>query len=277
MPYKKLILICFSFLFWIWTIPALAQERPIPQIDVTAQDACIFPVGSSVLIGRITFAPIPSPPASHDYSWWWDGDLSRSGVLAAVPAAGGDFPFTIPASQTQQAGNRKFCIDIEASRRGWGANGGNCIALVFTNTPPGTTACPAGSVNSPSSTPTTAATLTGGGGTGTPVPPAATATPTPKCTTEEIQTAIGCVPTKPAEFIQAVSRLLTGMGGGIALLMMIAGASRMITSAGNPDAVKAGSEQFTSAIIGLLFIIFAVLLLKVIGVDILNIPGFTFK
>lgn len=89
-----------------------------------------------------------------------------------------------------------------------------------------------------------------------------------------IQTAIGCIPTEPTQFILAVSRLATGMGGGIALLLMIAGAFKMITSAGNPDSVKAGSEQITSAVIGLLFIIFAVLLLKVIGVDILDLPGF---
>ncbi|MFA5932632.1 MAG: hypothetical protein WCV81_00030 [Microgenomates group bacterium] len=89
-----------------------------------------------------------------------------------------------------------------------------------------------------------------------------------------IFTALGCVPVEPSKFIMAVSRLLAGAGGGVALLLMIAGAFRMITSGGNPDAVKAGSEQFTSALIGLLFIIFATLLLKVIGVDILNLPGF---
>jgi len=89
-----------------------------------------------------------------------------------------------------------------------------------------------------------------------------------------IMTAIGCVPTEPSKFILAVSRLLSGMGGGIALLLMISGTFRMITSGGNPDGVKAGSEQLTSALIGLLFIIFAVLLLKVIGVDILDLPGF---
>lgn len=89
-----------------------------------------------------------------------------------------------------------------------------------------------------------------------------------------IETAIGCVPTEPTQFILAVSKLATGMGGGIALLLMIVGAFKMMTSAGNPDAVKAGSEQITSAVIGLLFIIFAVLLLQVIGVDILALPGF---
>lgn len=87
-------------------------------------------------------------------------------------------------------------------------------------------------------------------------------------------TAIGCVPTDPIGFIKAASQLVTGAGGGIALLLMISGVFRMMTSAGNPDGVKAGSEQFTSALIGLLFIIFAVLLLRVIGVSILNIPGF---
>ncbi len=91
---------------------------------------------------------------------------------------------------------------------------------------------------------------------------------------EGIETAIGCIPTDFNKMVEAISKLAMGMGGGIALLLMISGAFRMITSAGNPDAVKAGSEQFTSAIIGLLFIIFAVLLLKVIGVDILKIPGF---
>lgn len=112
------------------------------------------------------------------------------------------------------------------------------------------------------------------------VTPRATTTPGPRGSGQTcqsgtgIETAIGCVPTNPSQFILAVSRLLTGAGGGIALLLMIAGSFRMITSGGNPDAVKAGSEQFTSALIGLLFIVFAVLLLKVIGVDILNIPGF---
>jgi hypothetical protein len=91
---------------------------------------------------------------------------------------------------------------------------------------------------------------------------------------EGIQTAIGCIPTNPSGLISAITRLLTGVGGGIALLLMIFGAFRMITSQGNPDAIKEGSEQFTSALIGLLFIVFAVLLLKIIGVDILGLPGF---
>lgn len=89
-----------------------------------------------------------------------------------------------------------------------------------------------------------------------------------------IATAIGCIPTEPKTFVEAVLRFAAGAGGGIALLLMVAGAFRMITSAGNPEAIKKGGEQFTSAIIGLLFILFSVLLLKFIGVDILGLGAY---
>lgn len=90
-----------------------------------------------------------------------------------------------------------------------------------------------------------------------------------------IMTAIGCVPTEPQKLIQGLFRVGIGLGGAAALLLMIGGAFQFITSAGNPDSIKSASETFTQAIIGLLVIIFAVLLLQVIGVDILNIPGFS--
>ncbi len=89
-----------------------------------------------------------------------------------------------------------------------------------------------------------------------------------------ILTAIGCVPTEPAALVGAILRIGTMAGGGIALLLMISGAFQMMTSAGVPDAVKKGREQFTSALIGLVFIIFSLALLQIIGVDILAIPGF---
>lgn len=89
-----------------------------------------------------------------------------------------------------------------------------------------------------------------------------------------ILTAIGCFPTNPAGLMQAGVKIGVSAGGGIALLMMVFAAFRMITSAGNPETIKKGQEQFASAVIGLLFIIFSVLLLEIIGVDILNLPGF---
>lgn len=89
-----------------------------------------------------------------------------------------------------------------------------------------------------------------------------------------IYTAIGCVPTDPVILIQNLFTIAIGAGGVIALLLMIGGAFTMISSAGNPEGVKKGSEMFTNAIIGLLIIVMSTLLLKIIGVDILMIPGF---
>lgn len=84
-------------------------------------------------------------------------------------------------------------------------------------------------------------------------------------------TAIGCVPTDPIEFIGALLRFTVGIIGGISLLIMVMAVFQMITSAGNPDNLKQGHERFTSAIIGMLVVIFSVLLLRIIGVDILGL------
>lgn len=98
------------------------------------------------------------------------------------------------------------------------------------------------------------------------------------CTTDQsnpaVNTAIGCIHTNPAEFAKDSLRFIIGIAGGLAFLMMLLGAFQMLTSAGNPETLNAGKERLTSAIIGLLFVIFAVLLLQIIGAGILNIPGF---
>lgn len=97
------------------------------------------------------------------------------------------------------------------------------------------------------------------------------------CTGPEpgLLTAIGCINTQPAKLVGDVLRFLLGIGGGIAFLLMLFGVFQMITSAGNPQTLKEGQDRFTSAVIGLLMVVFSVLLLQIIGVDILNIPGFT--
>lgn len=88
-----------------------------------------------------------------------------------------------------------------------------------------------------------------------------------------ILTAIGCIPTEPVAFVKGTLKFITLIAGAIALILMVLGALRMIWSSGNADELTAGQEQFKSALIGLLFILFSVLLLEIIGVDILGIPG----
>ncbi|MBI2596655.1 hypothetical protein HYW41_00680 [Candidatus Daviesbacteria bacterium] len=87
-------------------------------------------------------------------------------------------------------------------------------------------------------------------------------------------TAIGCIHTNPVEFAKDILKFAIGIGGGLAFLMMLLGAYQMLTSQGNPDILKAGQERLTSAVIGLLFVIFAVLFLQIIGVGILGLPDF---
>jgi len=90
-----------------------------------------------------------------------------------------------------------------------------------------------------------------------------------------IDTAIGRIDvSSPEAFVNKILTFALGIGGGIAILLIIIGGVQVLTSAGNPDKVKAGQELITSAVSGLLLIIFAVFLLKLIGKDILKIPGF---
>lgn len=91
-----------------------------------------------------------------------------------------------------------------------------------------------------------------------------------------INTALGCIKVGSGnELILSVLRLATGVGGGLALALILYGTFIVTTSAGMPDKLKAGSEIITSAIIGLLFILLSVFLVNLIGINILGIPGLT--
>src|SRR3989344_2144636 len=86
---------------------------------------------------------------------------------------------------------------------------------------------------------------------------------------------LGCVKANVNTFIQET--LLgwgVGLAGIIALLCIIYSALMMQTSSGNPERIKKAQEMLTSCIMGLMLIIFSVFILKIIGVDILRIPGF---
>jgi len=88
------------------------------------------------------------------------------------------------------------------------------------------------------------------------------------------KTAIGCIPTQIGPFAQYIFNRAIPLAGSIALLLLLFGAFTLITSAGNPEKIKLGQQIITSAITGLLFIILAVFLLKLISEDVLNLPGF---
>lgn len=88
-----------------------------------------------------------------------------------------------------------------------------------------------------------------------------------------VQTALGCIPTDPLALVKWIFPYLLGLGGLAAFSLIVFSGIRILTSAGNPEVVQGAKETITSAITGLLFIILSLFLLRLIGVDILQLPG----
>jgi hypothetical protein len=97
----------------------------------------------------------------------------------------------------------------------------------------------------------------------------------PTCETngkKGIDTAIGCIPIEDTNsFIAFILKWAIGVGGGIAFLLILVAGFQIMTSTGDPKRLQAGKELLTSAIAGLILLIFSVFILRIIGVDILGI------
>ncbi len=92
---------------------------------------------------------------------------------------------------------------------------------------------------------------------------------------KKVFTALGCINTSFDGFISDVFSLGIGIAGLTALFCIIYAAFMLQTSQGNPEQIQKAQENLTSCISGLILIIFSVLFLRIIGGDILKIPGFT--
>lgn len=90
-----------------------------------------------------------------------------------------------------------------------------------------------------------------------------------------VNTALGCLSAgSPVGLITEILNWAVVLGIGISLLMIIFAGFQITTASGDPKRVKAGQELITSAISGLLLIIFSIVLLNFIGVKLLGLPGF---
>lgn len=89
-----------------------------------------------------------------------------------------------------------------------------------------------------------------------------------------INTAFGCIDPSPGGVFNTFFRAGVGIAGGIAFILIIFGGFQIITSAGNPERLNEGKEMVSSSIAGLLMIIFSIFILRVVGVDLLGLPGF---
>lgn len=84
----------------------------------------------------------------------------------------------------------------------------------------------------------------------------------------------GQMPTKPEKFIIKMLVMILSFMGGIALILVILAGYKIVMSKGKPEAVQQGKEQLSSAIVGLIFVIFSFVVIELIFVEILKIPGF---
>ncbi|MFW6143692.1 MAG: hypothetical protein ACOC4Z_02105 [Patescibacteria group bacterium] len=89
----------------------------------------------------------------------------------------------------------------------------------------------------------------------------------------EVETGLGTIPTDPGELVSDIVEFATKLAGAAALLLLIFGGIKLIASQGDYEAIEDARKTITAAITGLLVVIFAVLLLRLIGYDILNLPG----
>jgi type IV secretion system pilin len=97
--------------------------------------------------------------------------------------------------------------------------------------------------------------------------------PFENCSETSVETALGCIPIKIEEFTPWLLNILFGIAGGIAFLLMVYGFILIATSSGDEKKVAGAKETISSALIGLLVCIFSIFILRLITVDILQIPG----
>lgn len=91
-----------------------------------------------------------------------------------------------------------------------------------------------------------------------------------------VWTSVGCVKGNLSTFIQeSVLGWGIGLAGGLSLMCIMYAAFMMQTSRGNAEVIKKAQQLMTSCITGLMLTIFSVFILRIIGVTILKIPGFT--
>ena len=243
------------------SISVLADTPPsdLPTIDINDQTKCIFKVGDSVTLTAKNINP------GKVYQWWWNGNW---GIHEIGKATGTSLIFTIPGSETTEAGVRNVCVEDTDGNRTRGQSQ-HCISLEFTAaTPTGDTSCQAKNSGTDYFKLHEDDPLN-------PLPPCAEwKDPNNKEICLSIDTAVGPIKTDPKDFVTNIYSLVLGLAGGIALILILISGYRFIASHGNPEALQGARDQLISAIIGLLFIIFSFVILQVIGVDILHIPGF---
>ena len=87
-------------------------------------------------------------------------------------------------------------------------------------------------------------------------------------------TGVGCLPVDTIGLTRGLITLSLGVAGLLLTVQIIVGAGEIIFSDGDSQKVQKARQRITSSVIAILFIVFGVAILQIIGVNILMIPGF---
>lgn len=110
--------------------------------------------------------------------------------------------------------------------------------------------------------------------------PFPTPSPTPvspelDCKDEVCKTALGDIDVSDtARVVETVFSWILSIAGLIALGLFVYSGYKLMFSRGDQEAVAGAKETITSAVVGLLFIIFSLVILRIIGYEVLRIPNF---
>lgn len=77
----------------------------------------------------------------------------------------------------------------------------------------------------------------------------------------------------PQAIIKTILIIVLGIAGFAAVILIVYSGYIFMSSGGDKQKIAAAREILTASLLGLLFIIFSVLILEVIGIHILQIPG----
>jgi len=111
------------------------------------------------------------------------------------------------------------------------------------------------------------------------IPPGTSTDPNPifmpkSCGPESLSTALGCLPYTRDAFVSTILSFIVGIAGAIALVVMLIATVQFMTASGDAKKLQSAKELFMSALVGLLFLIFSVSLLRIVAGDIIKLPGF---
>lgn len=97
-----------------------------------------------------------------------------------------------------------------------------------------------------------------------------------KCENDQkIWTGIGCIRPNISGIVESLFNTFSGIMGALVFFCLVSNGMRIMASRGNPETLKKSQEAMTACLVGFVVLVLSVLFLKIVGVNILQLPGWT--